>query len=304
MLIKAKVLQDAAWKDVVSKNKGVKDNGLLKLLGELKKVEDHEHDDAQKLLNDVLKLATQLKKDKAVAGLPAVLKHVTEMLAAAETAQQDVAKARAEHEKAQKAKAEAEKKAAAKKEAIDEGDDQDPETSELLTTKLKPLLKLVARGETMHALIGKTGKQVAVMLSHTPISSARRKILTEQLGGGSTKFFVGHCSLEAGAMTFVLKAEVAGLSKLIKLALLEQTGLRLNKVKCRGEDGDDSDDDGDEAPGESPNAAEQGKVGGEAAKAEEAAAAAKREAERARRNRSRALDDIETELRLLRRSFR
>src|SRR4029453_11944624 len=116
MLIKAKVLQDAAWKDVVSKNKGVKDNGLLKLLGELKKVEDHEHDAAEKLLNDVLKLATQMKKDQAVAGLPAVLKHVTEMLAAAESAQRDVAKAHAEHEKAQKAKAEAEK-AAAKKEA-------------------------------------------------------------------------------------------------------------------------------------------------------------------------------------------
>jgi peptidoglycan hydrolase-like protein with peptidoglycan-binding domain len=33
------------------------------------------------------------------------------------------------------------------------------------------------------------------------------------------------------------------MAKLIKAALLEQTGLRLNKVKCRGEDGDDNDED-------------------------------------------------------------
>jgi hypothetical protein len=71
-------------------------------------------------------------------------------------------------------------------------------------------------------------------------------VLADQLGGGSTKYYPGHCHLEAGAMTFVLKAEVAGMSKLVKAALLEQTGLRLNKIKCRGEDGDDDDEDADE----------------------------------------------------------
>jgi hypothetical protein len=39
------------------------------------------------------------------------------------------------------------------------------------------------------------------------------------------------------------------MAKLIKAALLEQTGLRLNKVKCRGDDGDDDDEDeGDGVP--------------------------------------------------------
>jgi pyruvate/2-oxoglutarate dehydrogenase complex dihydrolipoamide acyltransferase (E2) component len=104
----------------------------------------------------------------------------------------------------------------------------------------------VAKGEIMHALLAKSGKRVVVMLSRKPIPPARRKMLAEQLGGGSTKYFPGHCSLEAGATTFVLKAEVAGMSKLVKLALLEQTGLRVNKVKCRGEDGDDDDGDDDE----------------------------------------------------------
>lgn len=46
----------------------------------------------------------------------------------------------------------------------------------MLTTKLKPLLKLVAKGRTMHALLAKSGKQVVVMLSRKPIPPARRKI--------------------------------------------------------------------------------------------------------------------------------
>ncbi len=87
----------------------------------------------------------------------------------------------------------------------------------------------------MHALLAKSGKQVVVMLSRKPIPPARRKMLAEQLGGGSTKYYPGTCSLESGATTFALKAEVAGMSKLVKTALLQQTGLRMNKIKCRGE---------------------------------------------------------------------
>jgi hypothetical protein len=193
----------------------------------------------------VLKLIGQLKKSKEIAAAPAVGKFLAELASAVDSASRDVDKARAEASKVNKAKAEAEKKAhaeAAKK--GDEEDEDEEESPELLTTKLKPLLRLVAKGETMHTLVAKSGKQVVVMLSRKPIPPARRKMLAEQLGGGSTKYYPGHCSLEAGATTFALKAEVAGMSKLIKAALLGQTGLRVNKVKCRGEDGDD--DDGDE----------------------------------------------------------
>jgi hypothetical protein len=107
----------------------------------------------------------------------------------------------------------------------------------------------------MQALLAKSGKQVVVMLSRKPIPPARRKMLADQLGGGSTKYFPGHCHLEAGATTFVLKAEVAGMSKLVKAALLAQTGLRLNKVKCRGEDGDDDDIDDNDAAADTANGA-------------------------------------------------
>ena len=250
-MIKSKLLTDSAWKDVLAKNKGVKDNGLLKSLADIKKLGDDDHDDAQQILDQIQKLAAQLKKSKEIAAVPVVGKFLAELTAAADTAIRDVAKAKAEADKAAKSKAEAEKKEqaeAAKK--PDEDDEEEAEASELLTTKLKPLLRQVAKGDRMHALVAKSGKQVVVMLSRKPIPPARRKMLADELGGGSTKYYPGHCVLEAGATTFVLKAEVAGMSKLIKLALLEQTGLRLSKIKCRGEDGDDDDGDadGDESP--------------------------------------------------------
>ena len=245
-MIKSKLLNESAWKDVLTKNKGVKDNGLLKTLADIKKLGDDDHDDAQQILDQIQKLAAQLKKSKEIAAVPAVGKFLAELAGAADTAVRDVGKAKAEADKTAKAKAEAEKKAHAEVAKRGDDEDEEEESPELLTTKLKPLLRLVAKGDRMHALVAKSGKQVVVMLSRKPIPPARRKMLADQLGGGSTKYYPGHCGLEAGATTFVLKAEVAGMSKLIKAALLEQTGLRLNKVKCRGEDGDDDDGDEDE----------------------------------------------------------
>ena len=248
-MIKSKVLTDSAWKDVLSKNKAVKDNGLLKTLGEIRKLGDDDHEVAQQILDQIQKLAGQLKKSKEIAAAPAVGKFLTELSGAADIAVRDVAKAKADASRTAEAKAQAEKKA--KSEAVkktDDDDEEDGESPELLTSKLKPLLRQVAKGERMHALLAKSGKQVVVMLSRKPIPPARRKMLADQLGGGSTKYYPGHCHLEAGATTFVLKAEVAGMSKLVKLALLEQTGLRLNKIKCRGEDGDDDDEDEGEVP--------------------------------------------------------
>lgn len=242
MMIKSKLINEGAWKDVLAKNKGVKDNGLLKTLGDIKKLGEEDHDDAQAILEQIQKLAGQLKKSKEIAAAPAVSKFLAELTSAADTAGRDVAKAKAEADKKAKAESEA-KKREEHKGKEEESEEESDDATELLTTKLVPLLRQVAKGQVMHTLVAKSGKQVVVLLSRKPISPSRRKLLADQLGGGSTKYYPGHCSLEGGATTFALKAEVAGMAKLIKAALLEQTGLRLNKVKCRGEDGDDNDED-------------------------------------------------------------
>ena len=256
IMIRSKTLNDAAWKDVLTKNKTVKDNGMLKALAEIKKLGDDDHDDAQKILDEVVKLSAQLKKSKEIAAAPAVSKFLAELSSAADTALRDVAKAKAEAEKKSKAEAEA-KKQESKKGSQDDDEDDEDEPSALLTTKMLPLLRQVNKGEMMHVLIARAGKQVAVMMSRKPIAPARRKILADELGvSGGVKYFGGHCVKEDGATTFVLKSEVSGLAKLLKLALLNQTGMRVKKLSCRGEDGEDADHDEDEGDEVKPRVSE------------------------------------------------
>ena len=240
MLIKPKLLIDSSWKDVLSKNKTLKDNGLLKSLGEIKKLGDDDHEDAQKLLDEIVKLSGQLKKSKEAAATPAVTKFLAELASAADTAQKDVAKAKAEADKKGKAEAEAKKREEGKKDEDEEGEE---EASELLTTKMIPLLRDIKKGNhTMHVLVASAGKDVSVLISRKPISPAKRKLLADDLGlSGGIKYFVGHVLKEEGMTTFALKTQVAGMAKKLKIALLAQTGLRV-KVRCRGEDGETDED--------------------------------------------------------------
>ena len=241
LMIRSKVLNDAAWKEVLAKNKSVKDNGMLKALADIKKLGDDDHDNAQKILDDVVKLTAQLKKSKDTAASPAVAKFLAELSSAADVAMRDIAKAKAEADK--KARAEADAKKQAEKESRDAEDDGEEASSELLTTKLIPLLRQVNKGEMMHVLVARAGKQVKVMMSRKPIPPARRKLLADELGvSGGVKYFAGHCVKEDGATTFVLKSEVAGLAKQLKLALLTQTGMRVKRLSCRGEDGETDED--------------------------------------------------------------
>jgi len=241
----SKALSDSGWKDVSSKNK-IKDNGLLKLLADHKRIDEARHDEAIASLDQIVKLATQLKKTKEVAAASAAAKYVNELTQAAESDRSAIVKAKTEAEKKAKVEAEA-KKQDAKKTSQDEDGDDDDESSALLTTKMIPLLRQVNKGETMHVLVARAGKQVKVMMSRKPIAPARRKILADELGvSGGVKYFGGHCVNEDGATTFVLKSEVTGLAKLLKLALLDQTGMRVKKLSCRGEDGEDADHDEDE----------------------------------------------------------
>jgi peptidoglycan hydrolase-like protein with peptidoglycan-binding domain len=249
IMIKSKAFSDATWKDIVAKNKSVKDNGLLNKLAEVRKLGEDDHVGAQKALDEIVKLVAQLKKSKEISATPAAARFVAELSGAAESALKDAAKAKAEADKKAKAEADEAKKRESEEQrkGKDEGEDED-DPSGLLTTKLIPLLRGVNKGEMMHVLVARAGKQVAVMLSRKPIAPARRKILADELGvSGGVKYFNGHCVKEEGTTTFVMKSEVAGLAKQLKLALLNQTGMRVKRLSCRGEDGDDHDlEEGDD----------------------------------------------------------
>ena len=272
-MIKSKLLSDASWKDVLAKNKTIKDNGLMKSLAEIKKLGDDDYDAAQKLLDEVVKLASQLKKSKEVSASKDVTKLLVELTGAAETAMRDVAKDKAEAQKEGKAKAEADAKKREQSKKGEEEEEGEEQESALLTSKMVPLIKAVKRGERMHAMVATAGKQAVVLLSRKPITPTRKKLLADELGvSGGVKYAVGHCFSEHGTLIFELTKEAAGMAKKLKLALLQQTNLRFNKITCRGEDGDDADEEeGEEAPEEDGDDEESG--GGRAAPGEEAAPA-------------------------------
>jgi len=133
-MIKSKLLNDASWKDVLAKNKTIKDNGLMKSLAEIKKLGDDDYDAAQKLLDEVVKLASQLKKSKEVSASKDVTKFLVELTGAAETAMRDVAKDKAEAQKEGKAKAEADAKKREQSKKGQEEEEGEEEESALLTS--------------------------------------------------------------------------------------------------------------------------------------------------------------------------
>lgn len=228
MVNQPKSLSDASWKGIAAEF-NIKDRGLHKALERLKRLEDHEYAELSKVLGEVARLASQLQSDKAVTGAKEVSKRVAEVLGGAESMLRDVAKAQADYQGQQQANAE-------------DGDDDDAEQApELLTTKMVGLLRQVAKGETLHALVALQGKNVAVMLAKKSIPTSRRALLCEHLGtSAGVKWLPGHCLIENGCTTFVLKAEVSGLAARVKAALFAQTGLRLSRLRCRGNDGEDA----------------------------------------------------------------
>ena len=141
---------------------------------------------------------------------------------------------------------------AAHKEAEQDEDEVEDATDGLLTSRMLPLLKLAMRGEAMHALVASADNEVAVMLSRKPIAPARRRLLADRLdASGGVKYFSGQCVLDpdTGATTFVLPAQVAGMARKLKRALLGQTGLKVNKVSCRDVEGA-ADHDIEDDPGQ------------------------------------------------------
>lgn len=144
------------------------------------------------------------------------------------------------------ASAEREQKEAAAQAHAQSDADTEEDSPALLTTRMVPLLRELRKGEVrMPALICTAGKAAAVLIRRKPIATSMRKLLADTLDAqGGAKFIPGEALFENGALTFVVPKIVGGMAKSIRLALLQQTELRL-KVRVRGEDGSE-DDDGDE----------------------------------------------------------
>jgi len=241
-----KWLTDASWKSF-AKGKSYKDGALLKALADVARAERDAPEAQIRTLEALHKHADALLKlhkgDKDLAG------YLADMGKAVERARKAAEWLDKQAKEAAKAAQIAAGKTAEKRADKDGGVDDEEDSPALLTTKLLPLLRAVLKGDPMHAMVASAGKEVAVLIARKPIPVGRRKVLAEQLQStGGVKYFVGQCFLEDGTVNFVLHGQVAGLARRLKAALLVQTGLRVNKLRCRGEDGDDHDDDENARP--------------------------------------------------------
>ncbi len=222
-----KNLTDAEWKKF-SKGKKFEDRDWLKALDALESGAKSRDATAQlKALDDVEKQAGKLR---------AANKADKELTRYLDDAEKEIA--------SQRKLLEAEAKKASQQ--AEQQESEDEEGPAALSTKMLPVLRAVPKGDVvMQALIAVAGKDVAVLVSRRAIGASMKKLLVEELGvSGGVKYMAGECIWEANAHTFVLEAKVANLAKLVKAALLKQTGGKF-KVRVRGTDPHDVDEDGE-----------------------------------------------------------
>jgi hypothetical protein len=132
----------------------------------------------------------------------------------------------------------------------DDKDDEDEDAPALLSSKMKPLLRELMQGDvTMHALICTVGKSTVALVMRKEIGPQRRAFVASCAAEkGTPKYIPATCSLERGAITFVVQEGGKGLARRVSQALKDQTDTKW-KVRVRGPDGDDEDEEDGTGPG-------------------------------------------------------
>jgi hypothetical protein len=135
---------------------------------------------------------------------------------------------------------------AANKSAASSAEEEEEDSPALLTTAMIPLVRLLHKGEVqMHGLIAVGSKKAAVLIMRRAISPSRRKLLAEYLQeSGGLKYFAAEVAGSAGQLEFLLDSSPGGLSKKLRQAVLDQTGLR-SKVFVQF--GEETETDGEES---------------------------------------------------------
>jgi hypothetical protein len=229
-----KALDDAAWKNLVQKNK-IKDNGLLKALATYTGLEDDAHEQSLKCLASISQLAANLKKVKEVAAAEDVVDYLADVVDAATAEKAAVTKAAAA---AAKAETEAQKKADAE---ANEDDGEEDETADSIT-KLKNALKSLRTAKTPYFFLVCDVKPYGLIISRKDIrkNSMVKKELA-QLAGGSTRTpRFGECRFENGKLVFEMVKPPGGLARILQKWIKANTGLGL-KVMVGTESAEEED---------------------------------------------------------------
>ena len=239
------------WKALATKFK-IKDNGLEKALISFEKVSEDAHDEALKAVGAVSQMASTLKKTKEVMAVPAVLKHLGDLIGAAEAKKNEItkhkaaaAKADAEAEKSKlaankaaelaKAQEAKSKAAAAKAEAEDKAHEDDAEEHKAgkdgkpdagfkaLTISMLQKVK-TARPDAPYQYLLCDAKPFPFVLIAKQINASHRKML-EKLSGGSKRFLKPNdITFEDGHYCFASDKNIPGAARRIQGFFKNLTG--------------------------------------------------------------------------------
>lgn len=127
----------------------------------------------------------------------------------------------------------------------------------VLTSGTVVMLREVRRGQPTHALIALHGRQCALRLARRPLQASARELLATWLGAsGGVRYLSATCTWQDETIIFVVATPPTGLARLVRQALLKQTGKR-HRVRVRGSQADDidettDDDDPDDDAGNTP----------------------------------------------------
>lgn len=247
-----KTLIEANWKGIVAKFK-LKDNGVQRCLANYAKLKDDQHDEVIDGLNELIKLATTLKKAKEVMAAPPASKYLDEMLKAAQSEKSEVVKAKAAAEKAEiaeakseaaqakvealKAKAEAE---AAQREVEEDEEDEGEEAGDYVEKLKKALNNLKGARQPYHFLVCDAKPLCAVLISKQLISAKQRAELTGVTGGSKVFLKPGTCQRDGNTLIFDLPKPPVGLATKIMKSLKSHTGLKF-KVMVGNESAEEAE---------------------------------------------------------------
>jgi hypothetical protein len=238
------------WKTLATKFK-VKDNGLEKALNSFEKIADDAHDEALKAVAAVTQMAVTLKKTREVMAAPPILKHLGDLINAAEAKKNEIIKSKAaagkaeaeaeknklaankaaeaakaqEKAKAADAKAEAEEKAHAADAESDKGAKEGKQNAGFKALTISMLQKVkTARPDAPYRYLLCDAKPFPFVLIAKQINASHRKML-EKLSGGSKRFLKPNdITFDDGHYCFASDKDIPGAARRIQGFLKNLTG--------------------------------------------------------------------------------
>jgi hypothetical protein len=243
-------LDSKAWRTLSTKFK-IKDNGLEKALASFEKLGEEAHEESLKAVGVITQLASTLKKAREVVTVPPVVKHLGELISAAEAQKNDIIKRKAEAAKAEaqaekdklaankaaelaKAQAEKAKAAEAKAEAEEKkGDaaheDKEPKDGKqnagfkALTISMLQKVK-TARPDAPYQYLICEAKPFPFVLIAKQINASHKKML-EKLSGGSKRFLKPNdITFDEGHYCFASDKDIPGAARRIQGFFKNLTG--------------------------------------------------------------------------------